>query len=399
MVGDGNEFAVIYIRYAARMASLTVVVCAGCLNIYDPTGSVSTTTGTSTSAEGTATPTEDTGPGEETNSPTDSGITTETSVSETETDATTTPAVVCGDSVCEEGEDAVNCEDDCPLPDSCDGEMCQPELGENFGNCPGDCPAVCGNDVVEDVEECDDGVDGVPTESADCNEDCTASECGDDFVNVEAGEGCDDGNPDNGDDCVMCQPAVCGDGYVQDGVEECDDGDADDNACNSLCEVPRRTVFVTSTMYQGNLMGLAGADDKCQTRADAVMLDGQFKAWLSDGATGPKDRFDTDFAGIYERVDGTPVAAGWADLSDGSLLNAIYMDELGGGGVDAAPWSNTDGMGAPKFAKHCVNWTSSLGGQQGPQGFTLAVDEQWTLNIEAAGCSSAAPLYCFEDVM
>jgi hypothetical protein len=390
MVGDGNKFTVIYIRHAARIASLTAVVCAGCLNIYDPKGSVSNS-GSSTSAEGTATPT-DTGPGEETNSPTDSGISTETSASETETDATTTPAAVCGDSVCEEGEDAVNCEDDCPLPDSCDGGMCQPELGENFNNCPSDCPAVCGNDVVEDVEECDDG-----TESADCNADCTASECGDDFVNVEAGEGCDDGNTSNTDECVMCQLAVCGDGYVLNGVEECDDGDADDNACNSMCVVPRRTVFVTSKVYNGNLMGLSGADAKCQERADTAMLGGQFKAWLSDGVTGPADRFDTDFAGFYVLVDDTPVAAGWADLSDGSLLNAINMDEFGVGMVDTSPWSNTDGVGKPEFAKHCLNWTSSSGGQQGPWGDSTAVNIEWTSFFDAAACSINAPLYCFEN--
>jgi hypothetical protein len=337
----------------------------------------------------------------ETSAPTESGITmdtqTETSISETETDATTTSGPFCGNDVCEDGEDSINCEADCPVPDSCGDNVCDLDKDENFGNCPGDCPAVCGNDVVEDTEECDDGVGGVPTESADCDADCTASACGDGTINMADGEGCDDGNPDNGDACVMCQTAFCGDGHVHDGVEECDDGNVDDNACDSMCEVPRRTVFVTSTAYQGNLMGLDGADDKCQERAVTAMLGGQFKAWLSDGVTGPKDRFDTDFAGIYERVDGTPVAAGWADLSDGSLLNAINMDEFGVGMIDATPWSNTDEMGAPKFAKHCVNWTSSLGGQQGPQGYTMAVDEQWTLNIDAAGCSTPVPLYCFED--
>jgi cysteine-rich repeat protein len=362
MVGNGNEFAASRIRYAVRITSLTVAVCAGCLNIYDPKGSVSST-GTSTSAEGTATPTEDTGPGEETNSPTDSGITTgaQTVTTSAETDVTTTPGPICGNDVCEEGEDSMNCEGDCPVPDSCGNDVCDPDQNENFWNCPGDCPAVCGNDVVEDTEECDDGMDGVPTESADCNANCTASECGDGVMNTAAGEVCDDGNTSNTDACVMCQPAVCGDGQVQDGVEECDDGDADDNACNSMCEVPRRTVFVTSKVYNGNLMGLSGADAKCQERADTAMLGGQFKAWLSDGA--------------------------------------INMDESGVGMIDTSPWSNTDETGAPKFAKHCLNWTSSSGGQQGPWGDSTAVDIEWTVFFDAAACSINAPLYCFEDGM
>lgn len=48
---------------------------------------------------------------------------------------------------------------------------------------------------------------------------------------LEAGEQCDDGNTDNCDDCVSCKFAKCGDGYVQAGVEECDDGNTITEAC------------------------------------------------------------------------------------------------------------------------------------------------------------------------
>ena len=66
------------------------------------------------------------------------------------------------------------------------------------------------------------------------------STCGDGFVwNTDGGnEQCDDGNNDNTDGCLnSCQTAVCGDGYVHSGVEECDNGAANSNdaACTASC--------------------------------------------------------------------------------------------------------------------------------------------------------------------
>ena len=65
-----------------------------------------------------------------------------------------------------------------------------------------------------------------------------AGECGDGVV--DAGEGCDDGNLDNNDECTaICQPAVCGDGQLHVGVEACDDGNQNDgDACTSSCTLP-----------------------------------------------------------------------------------------------------------------------------------------------------------------
>jgi cysteine-rich repeat protein len=50
-------------------------------------------------------------------------------------------------------------------------------------------------------------------------------------------EDCDDGNFDDDDECPgSCQPAYCGDGFRQVGVEECDDGNNIDNdGCTNDC--------------------------------------------------------------------------------------------------------------------------------------------------------------------
>jgi len=66
--------------------------------------------------------------------------------------------------------------------------------------------------------------DGNAVDTDACVNGCKAAKCGDGFVQ-EGVEGCDDGNAVNTDMCVAgCKAAKCGDGFVQAGVEACDDG-------------------------------------------------------------------------------------------------------------------------------------------------------------------------------
>ena len=89
---------------------------------------------------------------------------------------------------------------------------------------------VCGNGIVEEGEQCDDG----NTVNGDgCSSTCQTEVpppppvCGNGVV--EAGEQCDDGNTLNGDGCsATCQletPNLCGNGVVDAG-EQCDEGAA-----------------------------------------------------------------------------------------------------------------------------------------------------------------------------
>jgi cysteine-rich repeat protein len=106
-----------------------------------------------------------------------------------------------------------------------------------FENLAIDVPpgAVCGNNIVEAPETCDDG----NTTSGDgCSEICQielTGVCGDGTLNRPAEE-CDDGNVVAGDGCdATCMHEMCGDGVV-DPLEECDDGntvllDGCDNSC------------------------------------------------------------------------------------------------------------------------------------------------------------------------
>lgn len=84
----------------------------------------------------------------------------------------------------------------------------------------------CGNGVLEQDEQCDDGdanSDSVPDA---CRTDCRTAHCADGVVDPGAGEECDDGNQ-NAQEPNACRETcllpTCGDG-VQDTGEPCDDG-------------------------------------------------------------------------------------------------------------------------------------------------------------------------------
>lgn len=113
----------------------------------------------------------------------------------------------------------------------------------------------CGNGVVDDHEDCDDGTrnsDSVPNA---CRVDCSFPQCGDGVVDDAYGEECDDGDGKNHDRVANacredCRLPRCGDGVVDD-REECDDGPGGESnpydgcwRCEA-CWVPRDGMVVS----------------------------------------------------------------------------------------------------------------------------------------------------------
>ncbi len=102
---------------------------------------------------------------------------------------------------------------------------------------------VCGNGILEEGEQCDDGnnVSGDGC-SATCDIEHEAPEeqvCGNGIV--EEGEECDDGNTVSGDGCdAVCMledEPVCGNGILEEG-EQCDDGNLiNGDGCSDTCEL------------------------------------------------------------------------------------------------------------------------------------------------------------------
>jgi len=156
------------------------------------------------------------------------------------------------------------------------------------------------------------------------------------------------------------------------------------------------TVFVTSTQYDGNLGGLAGADAICQSAASSAGLAGSYMAWLSSSTQSPDDTF-TKSAYPYVLPDRTIVATDWNDLTDGTILNVIEIDEYGStipGAKTVWTFTNQDGT-AQATGNNCSDWTNTSGAQTGGTGRADFTDNRWT-DSGSATCSSPWRLFCFE---
>jgi hypothetical protein len=154
-------------------------------------------------------------------------------------------------------------------------------------------------------------------------------------------------------------------------------------------------VFVSSTVYGGNLGGLVGADAICQQLAEDANLPGSYKAWLSDSAASPSTRF-VQSTGPYRLVNGTRIARNWTDLTDESLDVPINRTQSGNAVADSATvWTFTKGNGTAidANADNCGNWSSAAGnGDVGAHAFR---DSRWTDN-GAQACNTGQHLYCFQ---
>ncbi|MEZ4451774.1 MAG: DUF4215 domain-containing protein [Nannocystaceae bacterium] len=416
-----------------RGAALLLLV--GCfVDVGGEDGSVSGSAGTTTTMTTTA-----------------STSTTTTGPTSTSTGESTGVDPTCGDGevqapeTCDDGNDDEDdgCTSACQPPSCGDGIVSAPELcdegaaNSNRGACTSSCaPAVCGDGFIGPGEACDDG----NTRDGDaCTSQCAlpgGESCGDGIL--DPGEVCDDGNADLSDACVACVDAACGDGHVHLGAEECDDGNLmsgdgcsdqcagesptcgdgkldpfeecdDGNAeagdgCSTGCFKEFRRVFLTSTSYAGELGGVEGAHAKCTTAAASVALSGSFRAWISFGDASPANDFVKSSV-PYRRMDGVVVANNWADLTDGSLLAPINVNEVGEvatAGVnycgidDPLVWSNTTAAGTIlQPTGNCGGFTA-INADGGNWGDAALIDGQWSHTCSGGMCSTLAGVYCFE---
>lgn len=155
-----------------------------------------------------------------------------------------------------------------------------------------------------------------------------------------------------------------------------------------------KRVFVTSVTYSGNLGGVAGADAKCATAAEAQSLGGAWKAWISSGSVNAIDRIND--VGPWYLVNGVQkVFNNKANLSTTPLV-AIDEDETGGQptwmGIDGMWTGTTTGVAS---GNDCLGWTSevntSLGTTSSP-----TTDQSWGGSPGPLDCDAPEALICFE---
>lgn len=158
-----------------------------------------------------------------------------------------------------------------------------------------------------------------------------------------------------------------------------------------------RVVFLSSTLQDGDMGGLGGANAICQNLANAADLPGTFVAWLSSNQVDARDR--VEHADVpYVLVDGTQVASNWADLIDGSLTHAINLTETlqtidNTGNV----WTGTDSSGV-ETGRNCNGWNNNADGllNDGRVGNSQGTAGGWTDNGNNATCNLFRRIYCMQ---
>ncbi len=179
-----------------------------------------------------------------------------------------------------------------------------------------------------------------------------------------------------------------------------------------------RRVFITSNTHKPNFGGLAAGDNICGAAATVAGLGGTWAAWLSTASTSAASRLE-HAAVPYQLLDGTVVAANWAELTSGSLRHPIDHDENDSVVVPTGPpymppytgtaWTgtNVDGTSVGMTLYTCDDWTYSINGgsnaYDGVAGINPygedggATGKSWTFGADY-NCydALASSLYCVE---
>jgi hypothetical protein len=157
-------------------------------------------------------------------------------------------------------------------------------------------------------------------------------------------------------------------------------------------------TFVTDSVHDGNLGGIAGADAICQQEAIENSLPGTYRAWISDSSGETPTSRLVHSTGPYVLVNGTVVANDWADLTDGNLQSAIERTPSGSLAPASATWTNTsdDGTTAPDNYS-CNNWTSNSPSDVGNAGDVLSNLPRWSYAyMNPWSCSENLRIFCVQ---
>jgi len=292
-----------------------------------------------------------------------------------------------------------------------DGEECDLGPGNaDDGSCTTHCfKAACGDGFLQEIvgEECDHGAE-INNNSSGCLDDCVKATCGDGHIWLEV-EACDDGEMNQAGIYGGCVPLTCtkgpycGDSIVQKPEEECDLGDANDEAmgpCSMGCTLAGKMVFATSASFQGKIGagGVEAGDGECaQAAANANIANaGNFRAWLSDDTHSPAT-WNPKPQGPFILPDTTILAHTWPGLVDGLLLAPIDVLETGEKIVDKPfyAWTGTEIDGSPA-SERCSEWSTTSKLHKGQRGRLTHVGEVWTKH-SAMECQKLARLICIEN--
>jgi len=157
-------------------------------------------------------------------------------------------------------------------------------------------------------------------------------------------------------------------------------------------------IFITSTTYDGNLGGLAGADAICNQRAQTANLPGIYNAIVSTNTVNAKDRIPD---GIYYNTKNEIIANNIIELgTQNAMQNPVKYDEFGKLAANEV-WTGTHNN-LLKFngGYNCVDWTNNQDSNNIPgdlinngiTGLADSIQNPWSRHTPS--CISKHPIYC-----
>ena len=186
---------------------------------------------------------------------------------------------------------------------------------------------------------------------------------------------------------VGCSPSVVGDLY-----SSCLDTEDSVSVC-------RHRLFWTSSVTNGALGGLSGADAFCETRANAAGLTRSYKALLADSTTLVQAHVNVS-RGVSIAVNSQEVllANTPSEFWGGELLNRPNSNELGDAGTGLRACTGFNELGGvhtqAAITNYCNDWTDSSSGAFAPVGAPQTESFWADTSNSLYTCASAARIYC-----
>jgi len=205
------------------------------------------------------------------------------------------------------------------------------------------------------------------------------------------------GESSTGEVLAVCGDGVVQDDEeCDDGNEDAEDGCSEACAADVRVFVTSELYKAGELMgpYLADAICLNRADDA------GLADPHRFKAWLSSSEEDARDRFNRDRRGRLVMINGLVFAAGWAALLAGQLENPLEVTEIGTtyhGPVWTG--TKADGTRADA-SDHCLDWTTISVTSTGYYGRSDEVAFEWTLADRSDNplpCFPPLAIYCFEN--
>lgn len=185
---------------------------------------------------------------------------------------------------------------------------------------------------------------------------------------------------------------ICGNN-IQEFGEECDLND-DLIPCTN-CRKSRKIFINTSKPLSGLEIGSQNLDEFCTNSATEAGINSEFtwKAWISKENENIKNVIYNS-PGLYVSTNYTTVAYTFNDLIDGSINNAIILDQFAIQNYDVEIWTGTNIYG--EVFENCDDWTNDSVNSNGTYGKSGMINGDWT-DYGLGHCARSRFIYCVED--